>query len=921
MFFFDKISLSFKLKIIVSSVLIIIFTIISVFLYNYEINRIENQSKLIIEKEINEISKIIDQYEKKNKEKTGIAIKVFENILEYYGEFVETDTSTINVNIINKNTNEELSTTISTILLDDVEAYDDFEIVDNIQRIANVNASIYQKIPTGYLCISTNYLNSIGKRQINTYIPNSSLIVETIERGDTYSGKINYLNKEYFVIHKPFYIDGKIRGIYEVGVKNKLRFLLDIIYNKKKFFNSQYIYILNKKGDEIYKPKLLKEYPNSKLIYEKIRKSLYGYNSIIFEEEINNINTEYVLNFIFDKRSNNYICIIYHKDEYSKSLSYLKFILLFVFIGLLISIYIISIIVNPYIKKIKKLSFSINEFSIGNIPKKINFNYNDELGKAVKSLNIYTDHVKDVISFSQNISKGNINAEIVLKNKSDVLVKSLINIRDNIISSIDEKNKREISDEINNWTNDGVSKFIEIQRNNSTDEKKLSYAIISNLVNYLNANQGALFFIEKKEDETVIVQKSSYAFNKERYVNSVFSTEIGLLGRVYKERKTILITDIPKNYITITSGLGEEIPNSLAIVPLIFNNNIHGIVEIASFNNLKEFQLKFIEKIGVNIAATISNVKVNRQTSVLLEQSVVQSKIMQTQEEEMAKSYSILQKLQDDVSKKENEMNGILDAVNSTTLVAEFDQYGKILKINDLFLELFKIKREDIIGKHYSRFIHSDKETFELIWNDLRHGKERQFTGFVDLPDERKLWLYQTYTPILDNNGNLYKILAIVADLTESKLIENKLEKQTIDLKAQEKELRNLLENSIIIQNKIQLKEQNMSAIMQSIDKTLLRIEYDTKGRILYANKKYLKITEYKLNEIKGSNVRDGIPSNRIIQFNKNWQKVLKGESIEGEITISSKKGGKINLLKVDTPIHNETGAVVKVLFIAIEKT
>jgi GAF domain-containing protein len=78
------------------------------------------------------------------------------------------------------------------------------------------------------------------------------------------------------------------------------------------------------------------------------------------------------------------------------------------------------------------------------------------------------------------------------------------------------------------------------------------------------------------------------------------------VGRCVQEGNTIFMTDIPEDYIKIKSGLGEDNPRSLLIVPIRLNEKIIGVIEIASLEIFQDFQIEFVERIGSSIASSLS---------------------------------------------------------------------------------------------------------------------------------------------------------------------------------------------------------------------------------------------------------------------------------------------------------------------------
>jgi len=126
----------------------------------------------------------------------------------------------------------------------------------------------------------------------------------------------------------------------------------------------------------------------------------------------------------------------------------------------------------------------------------------------------------------------------------------------------------------------------------------------------------------------------------------------GLVGQAWIEKDTLLITDIPNHYIQITSGLGDSNPRCILVVPLVFNGETYGVVELASFHIFEKYEIEFIKKLAENIASTIATVKSNEKTARLLHDSQMMSEQMRAQEEEMRQNLEELMTTQDDLQRK-----------------------------------------------------------------------------------------------------------------------------------------------------------------------------------------------------------------------------------------------------------------------------
>ena len=257
---------------------------------------------------------------------------------------------------------------------------------------------------------------------------------------------------------------------------------------------------------------------------------------------------------------------------------------------------------------------------------------NDEIGEMAHAVENLVNGLKSTSNFAENIGRGNYDAEFTPLSEEDVLGNSLIEMRDNLKSVAEEDKRR-------NWSTSGLATFGEILRQNNDNIEKLSDDIISNLVKYLNCNQGGLYIINDDEEEAYLELKACYAWDKKKYLEQRVHIGEGLTGQSWLEKDTVYLTEIPEDYITITSGLGEASPTSILIVPLKINDDVFGVLEIASFNEFKQYEIEFVEKIAESIASTVSSVKINEKTQRLLEESTEMTEQMRSQEEEMRQKH------------------------------------------------------------------------------------------------------------------------------------------------------------------------------------------------------------------------------------------------------------------------------------------
>ncbi len=486
---------------------------------------------------------------------------------------------------------------------------------------------------------------------------------------------------------------------------------------------------------------------------------------------------------------------------------------------IILVILIIWVFSNSITRPLNILKEYLEPLSFGRLPKENTETAGkDEISAMTKSVNNLIVGLRQTTDFAAIIGQGVFDTDYTPLSKEDELGNSLLEMRQNLNDAKIKEDKRKYDDSLRKWANEGLTKFNNILRHNTDNIEKLSNTVVRELIHFLDANQGGLFVhndINENDEHLELV--AAYAYGHEKKKKKKIYLGEGLVGTAAMEKQTIYLTDIPSSYITITSGLGGANPTSLLIVPMRVEQNIFGVIEIASFNEFQQHEREFVEKVSESIAASLSITKINARTADLLEQSQMQQEEMAAQEEEMRQNFEELKQSEEDSARREAELTGILQAINTASIVVEMDTKGFISSANDKLLNLIKLTENDILGKHHRDFISlKDEQKYNAFWKDLKDGKNVQRTELIINSADDKFWLSFSYAPIKDDSGNIIKILSIASDLTESKKLEYSLIEQAEVMSAQEEEMRQNLEElrstqDEMFKKQIELQEANVA--------------------------------------------------------------------------------------------------------------
>jgi len=388
--------------------------------------------------------------------------------------------------------------------------------------------------------------------------------------------------------------------------------------------------------------------------------------------------------------------------------------------------------------------------------------------------------VEKTALFADKIGKGDFNFDFKPVNDDDVLGKALIEMRDSLLAA----NKKETD---NNWIVTCVAEVGEILRRNN-ELLKLTDEIISFLPQKINAVQGAFFIVNNdNEDDVFIELVGSYAYNRKKYLKGRFLIGQGLVGQAVAEKDIVYRTEIPAEYVTITSGLlGDQKPKSILIVPLITNEKVYGAVEFAGFEKFTALQIKFIQELSDILARTIFNVKVNERTVRLLNESQKMSSELTEQREKLLENALEMQETQEEIKKTNIKLEEQIEEVNksqqrthvllenASEVINIYNESGETTYVSPSVKNILGYNPDDLIKENITKRIHEKGvKTVEKMFADLNNNPNEPVTAQYTYikPDGVRVWVESTGRNLI-KNPYIKGILFNTVDITERRKAE-----------------------------------------------------------------------------------------------------------------------------------------------------
>jgi len=317
-----------------------------------------------------------------------------------------------------------------------------------------------------------------------------------------------------------------------------------------------------------------------------------------------------------------------------------------------------------------------------------------------------------------------------------------------------------------------LSKLDDLMRlNYDKSIQEFTDIILHNICKVTHSMRGVMFILQ----DSTLKAVGGYACTPETLGKRDFQLGENLLGQAAKTKEFIVLDDLPASSARVASALSQVENGNIMIIPLVYNEDVQGVIELTSLKPYETEQIEFGKRACKNVAAMLQNIFSNMKTQLLLAESQEISSRLQAQEEEARQTVEELRATQEKSKKEQAYQKALWAAVHSSNFYLEMDKSGVILTANALLLHHLGYEVEEVIGKQYNIFVETDfakTQQYENFWAELRQGKP-QGGHFKFLGKNRKeFWFSVSLTPVIrEEDGQIIKIMMLASDITDLKKV------------------------------------------------------------------------------------------------------------------------------------------------------
>jgi len=259
-----------------------------------------------------------------------------------------------------------------------------------------------------------------------------------------------------------------------------------------------------------------------------------------------------------------------------------------------------------------------------------------------------TNQVRAIAEVATAVTRGDLSRSIQVEAKGEVSY-----LKDNINEMIRNLKETTQKNAQQDWLKTNLARFTRLLQG-QRDLEAVTSLILSELAPLVLAHHGMFYMMNVADGRLRMI--GSYGFRQLNDFGTSFQPGEGLIGQCAIEKKRILLTDVPKDYIQISSGMGTASPANIVVLPILFEQEVKAVIEIASLEKFTETHLSFLDQLMESIGVVLNTIEANSRTESLLAQSQSLAQELQQTNQELAEKARLLSEQNIEVERKNTEV-------------------------------------------------------------------------------------------------------------------------------------------------------------------------------------------------------------------------------------------------------------------------
>jgi HAMP domain-containing protein/signal transduction histidine kinase/CheY-like chemotaxis protein len=257
-----------------------------------------------------------------------------------------------------------------------------------------------------------------------------------------------------------------------------------------------------------------------------------------------------------------------------------------------------------------------------------------------------TGQVRSIAEVATAVTKGDLSRSIAVEASGE-----MASLKDNINEMIRNLKDQTLKNAEQDWLKTNLARFSRMLQG-ERDLATVSRLIMSELAPLVNAQYGVFYITAGTEKDTRLELVASYGAEASDRIKHRIELREGLIGQIAADKRTVLLQDVPPDFVQISSGLGRAGPTNVIILPALFEDEVKAVIELASFSRFSDTHQSFLNQLMESIGIVLNTIAATMRTEGLLSQSQLLTAELQARQAELTKKQEELHATNEELQEK-----------------------------------------------------------------------------------------------------------------------------------------------------------------------------------------------------------------------------------------------------------------------------